>query len=138
MYEPPKCRKCGKVIAFLPMRSGKQMPVDGFSIWIQPWTRGSVFYTEKGEAIRGTKCEKGDKNAVKAYQSHFATCSAADEIRRTKTKSARHESVRRIVEREKAEAAARELRREEKAKVAESIAEAQAAQCSLFPDPSWR
>lgn len=138
MYEPPKCRKCGRVIAFVPTKAGKQMPVDGFSVYIQPFVRGAVFYHEDGTQIRGTKCEKDAKGAVKAFQSHFVSCPMREELRRTPTKSARRENIRKMVEREREEAAARELRRKEKAKVAESIAEAQAAQCSLFHDPSWR
>lgn len=132
MYEPPKCRKCGRVIAFIPTRNGKQMPVDGFAVYIQPWNRGSVFYSSNGELLRGTKCVKGDKGAIQAYQSHYATCPAADEIRKTKTRSARNETVKRIVERERQEEARKADRREAKARAAREKAEAEEAQTCLF------
>lgn len=138
MFEPPKCRKCGRVIAFVTTKAGKQMPVDGFSVYIQPFVRGAVFYHEDGTQIRGTKCEKDAIGAVKAFQSHFVTCPLREEIRRTPTKSARRENIRKMVEREREEAAAREQRREEKCRRAEEEKNAAAAQFSLFPDPSWR
>lgn len=138
MYEPPKCRKCGRVIAFVNTKAGKQMPVDGFSVYIQPFVRGSVFYNADGTAIRGTECKAGDKGAVKAFKSHFVTCPYRDELRKTPTKSARRENVRKMVEREREEAAAREQRRREKERRAEAERDAAAAQFSLFPDPSWR
>ncbi len=138
MYEPPKCRKCHRVINFLTTKSGKKMPVDSFCVYVLPYNRGAVFYTDNGEAVRGYKVEKGTKGAVPAYQSHFATCPYADELRQKKKTDKRRENIRTQVEREREEAARREAMRELKAAAAAQRFEAEQAQMSLFPSQSWR
>lgn len=139
MYEPPKCRKCHRIISFLPTRSGNKMPVDSFCVYVLPYNRGSVFFKENGEIVRGYKVEKGTRGAIPAYQSHFATCPYADELRGAKKKpDKRRENIRTQVEREREEAARREALRETKAAAAAQRIEAEQAQMSLFPSQSWR
>lgn len=139
MYEPPKCRKCRRVIAFVTTKTGKQMPVDGFSVSIIPYIRGSVFYKDTGEQIRGYTVPAGTPGAVRAYQPHWSTCAHGDELPRKKTDK-RRENIRAQVERDKAIEAKRQERREEKAAKAEAIREIEEAQTSLFGGytPSWR
>ena len=132
MYEQPRCRKCGRLISFITTRNGNKAPVDSFCVYIQVWNRGSVFYTSSGETLRGTKCSKNDKGAVVAYESHFATCPSAAELRKPKPRNARKEAVRKIVEREREEEARKQNRREEKAAAAKAKAEAEEAQFCLF------
>ena len=131
MYEPPKCRKCGKVISFVPTKKGRQMPVDGFSVCILPYIRGSVYYTDRGEQIRGYLVEPGTKGAVRAYTPHWVTCPHADENRKPRPDK-RREAIKEQVAREKEVAARREARREEKATKAAEAIEAEKAQFSIF------
>ncbi len=139
MYEPPKCRKCKRVIAFVTTKAGKQMPVDSFSEPILPYVRGSVFYKDTGEQIRGYRVPAGTPGAVRAYAPHFATCTFADELPRKKPDK-RRENIRTQVEREREQEAQRQARRDENAAKAAQIREVEEAQTSLWGDysPSWR
>ena len=139
MYEPPKCRKCGRIISFMTTKAGKQMPVDGFSVCILPYIRGSVFYKESGEQIRGYTVPPGTAGAVRAYQPHWATCAYGAELPRNRTDK-RRENIKAQVERERAQEAKRRERREEKAAKAAAVREIEEAQTSLFGayEPSWR
>ena len=131
MREPPKCRKCGRVITFVTTKKGSQMPVDGFSVSVLPYMRGSVYYTDRGEQLRGYLVPPGTKGAVSAFTPHWYTCPYADELRRKKP-DRRREAIKAQVEREREQTARREARREEKAAKAAEALEAQGAQFSLF------
>lgn len=139
MYEPPKCRKCKKIIAFVTTKAGKQMPVDSFSVSILRYERGSVFYKDTGEQLRGYTVPAGTPGAVKAYVPHFVTCPYADELRKKKPDK-RRENIKAQVEREREQEAKRQERREEKAARTAEIRSAEEAQISLFANhtPSWR
>ena len=88
------CGKCGAPIRYIRMkRSGKWMPVNAEPVEVTPCIGldrgGHVFITLEGETIRARK-KKEDSlfydgvDSVAAYESHFATCPAADEYRRKK------------------------------------------------------
>ena len=131
MYEPPKCKRCNKVISFVVTKRGKQMPVDGFSEPIIPYVRGSVYYTERGEQIRGYRVARGTKGAVNVLVPHWYTCPFADENRKPKP-DRRREAIRAQVEREREEARHREERRAEKAAREAEALEAERAQLCMF------
>ena len=131
MNEPVKCRKCGKVISFVTTKAGKSMPVNGFSEPIMPYIRGSVYYTDQGEQIRGYRVTPGTPGAVKVYVPHWYTCVHADELRKPKPDK-RREAIRAQVAKEKAEAARREADRADKAARLAEAQEAERAQCSLL------
>ena len=135
MYgEPPKCRKCGKVIQFLTTRNGKKMPVDGFSVIVAPGTAGALFFLPDGSTVRGRETDTAGPKTVRAYRSHFATCPYADELRKPKDgqREAERAKIRERIEKERAEEEARRIRRETKAREEAERQDALDAQTSLF------
>lgn len=131
--EPPKCRKCGRIINFIRTKKGSMMPVDGFSVCVLPYMRGTLFYTETGEQIKGYLVTPGTPKAVKAYEPHWYTCPYADENRKPKPKStAARDAIRERIEQARADEARREAAREEKAVAERKRREAEAAQLSFF------
>ena len=92
--EVTHCGKCGAAIRYIRMkRSGKWMPVNATPVEVTPCVGqdkgGHTFVTLEGEAIRARK--KREENLfydgvdhIAAYESHFATCPAADECRKRK------------------------------------------------------
>ena len=120
MYEENAyCNKCGRPIQFLRMKSGKLMPVDGFSFQIVPGDKGGIYFKEDGSSVRGTVVSTPGPNSVKAWQSHFATCPEGENAHRQAEKAAeKHEaetrSARERLEKEIAEAEAKAARRAEK------------------------
>ena len=96
MYQQiTKCGKCGADIRYIRMkRSGKWMPVNAKPVEVTPCIGldkgGHTFVTLEGEAFRARKKREDDLfyydgvDSVAAYESHFATCPAADEYRRKK------------------------------------------------------
>lgn len=137
MYEPPKCRKCGRVISFVPTKKGKLMPVDGFSVNVMPYVRGSVYYSEHGEQIRGYIVEPGTKGAVRAYSPHWYTCPFADENRKPRPDK-RRQAIKEQVLKERETQEARQARKDAKERQEAEMQAAVDAQCCLFPAPSWR
>ena len=88
------CGKCGAAIRYIRMkRSGRWMPVNAEPVEVTPCIGldrgGHVVITLEGETVRARK-KKEDSlfydgvDRVAAYESHFATCPAADEYRRKK------------------------------------------------------
>ena len=84
------CGKCGAPIRYIRMkRSGKWMPVMEVIPCIGLDKGGHTFVTLEGEAIRARKKREENQfydgvDTIAAYESHFATCTAADEYRRKK------------------------------------------------------
>jgi len=88
------CGKCGAAIRYIRMkRSGKWMPVNAKPVEVTPCIgldKGvHTFVTLEGEAIRARKNKEDSLfydgvDSIAAYESHFATCPAADEYRRKK------------------------------------------------------
>lgn len=88
------CVKCGAAIRYIRMkRSGKWMPVNAKPVEVTPCIGldkgGHTFVTLEGEAIRARKNKEDSLfydgvDSIAAYESHFATCPAADEYRRKK------------------------------------------------------
>ena len=92
MYQPvTKCGKCGADIRYIRMkRSGKWMPVNAKPVVVVPCIGldkgGHTYVTLEGETFRARKYREGSLfydgvDEVAAYESHFATCPAADECR---------------------------------------------------------
>ncbi|MBR1493868.1 MAG: hypothetical protein IJ601_02325 [Acidaminococcaceae bacterium] len=89
-----KCGKCGAPIRYIRMkRSGKWMPVNARPVEVIPCIGmdkgGHTFVTLDGEAFRARKKKEESLfydgvDIIGAFESHFATCPAADEYRRKK------------------------------------------------------
>ena len=89
-----KCGKCGAPIRYIRMkRSGKWMPVNAKPVEVIPCIGmdkgGHTFVTLDGEAFRARKKREDvlfydGVDIIGAFESHFATCPAADEYRRKK------------------------------------------------------
>lgn len=92
--EITKCEGCGAPIRFIRMkRSGRKIPVNAQPVEVTPCIGldkgGHTYVTLAGETIRARK--KKEENlfydgvdSIAAYESHFATCPAADEFRKKK------------------------------------------------------
>ena len=138
MYgDPAYCKKCGRPIQFIRMKSGKLMPVDGFSFQIVPSDKGGIYFKEDGSSVRGVVVSTPGPNSVKAWQSHFVTCPEGDNAHRQAEKAAeKHEaetrSARERLEKEIAEAEAMAARRAEKERKEAAQREFRDAQTSLF------
>jgi hypothetical protein len=79
------CRKCGKEIRFIKLKSGKYNPVDPQKRTIIQSSGPETLITDAGDIIRGTFCSiEGGANGC-GYISHFATCPAAEEFRSGRT-----------------------------------------------------
>lgn len=80
-----KCKACGADIVFIPTKAGRVMPCDAQRIpyrdaWGKRADGGTLkLITEDGMLTYGTLDFESDKIG---YQSHFATCPAADQFRR--------------------------------------------------------
>lgn len=74
-----RCKACGKEILWIKMKSGKAMPVDPepyrFCKVVGEYT--DTFITKDGETVKGIPSV-----TMTGYISHFATCPAADIVRR--------------------------------------------------------
>ena len=120
MYEENAyCKKCGRPIQFLRMKSGKLMPVDGFSFQIVPSDKGGIYFRAGGSSVRGVEVSPHGPNSVKAWQSHFVTCPEGDNAHRQAEKAAEKHAAetraaRERLEKEIAEAEAKAARRAEK------------------------
>lgn len=75
-----KCRKCGKRIVFIRMKSGKAMPCDPI---VRRYTLGGNerVVTTRGEVVAATFSDDADEGDGVGYVSHFATCPYADTFR---------------------------------------------------------
>ena len=133
MREPVKCRRCGRVIRFVTTPKGKQMPVDGFSVDVIPWLRGSVFYQENGEPLRAYRVDPGTPGSVKALEPHWYSCPAADELRRNKPRNtAADDALRERIRKAREEQARKDAAKAEKAARAAERRAAEEAQECLF------
>lgn len=89
-----KCGKCGAPIRYIRMkRSGKWMPVDAKPVEVTPCIGldkgGYTYVTLEGETIRARKKDReklfyDGVDSIAAFESHLATCPAADEYRKRK------------------------------------------------------
>lgn len=77
-----KCKSCGADIDFIPMLSGRLMPVNAQKMTIRKDGGHDVLVTVGGELIRGTLASPEDGANAEGYLSHFATCPAAGDHRR--------------------------------------------------------
>ena len=133
-YEPPKCRACGQIICFIPMKSGKKMPCDSFSLWVLPATRGRIYFDGSGNTVRGIVSTKDEPRSVQVWEPHWATCRERErkpteaQINRDKQR----ERIREQIMRERREAAERAERKVIREKEAREQQAAQDAQCTLF------
>ena len=80
------CRACGTEIAFIKTVKGKTMPVDVEAIRFSPGDGPETFVTVDGRVVRGARRKNG---AETGFVSHFATCPAADEMRKGRHKGKR-------------------------------------------------
>ena len=80
-----KCRACGKPICFIKTKAHKTTPVDADPVWIRPGD-GFTYNLPNGQTIQGQIAgdadDDPDSNLIKAYISHFATCTEPDSFRR--------------------------------------------------------
>lgn len=82
-----KCKACGADLVFIPTKAGRVMPCDAQKIpYRDAWgerVKGDTLklITEDGMLTYGVLDFDSDKIG---YQSHFATCPAADQFRRRK------------------------------------------------------
>ncbi len=78
-----KCRKCGKAIDFIRMRSGKYMPVDPTGLYCTRDERGPItVITRFGETVRVSEVFKGEAGTLIGYIPHWQSCKGAKEIKR--------------------------------------------------------
>ena len=79
----PKCKKCGRDIRFVKMESGKYMPCDLVAYsYVEMRNGDESFVTTSGKLIRGKTAERGEMPDGIALKPHWATCPAAEEVRR--------------------------------------------------------
>lgn len=77
-----KCRKCGKDIEFIKLKSGKWNPVNPYLRSIKRGEGKETLITMDGEIIKGVFTSMDDGADGVGYISHFATCSHAEEFRK--------------------------------------------------------
>ena len=77
-----KCRKCGKDIEFIKLKSGKWNPVNPYLRSIIKGEGKETLVTPDGEIIKGTFASMDEGANGVGYISHFATCSHAGEFRK--------------------------------------------------------
>lgn len=82
-----KCRACGKEIGFIKTKAFRTVPVDADPVWIRPGD-GFSYILPDGRTIQGQLAgdadDDPDSNLMKAYISHFATCTEPDAFRKRK------------------------------------------------------
>ena len=78
-----QCRACGAEIAFIKTVKGKTMPVDPEAVSFTPAGGPETFVTLDGRVVRGVRRKNG---SAAGFVSHFATCPAADEMRKGRHK----------------------------------------------------
>lgn len=81
-----QCRACGAEIAFIKTERGKTMPVNPEAISFTPAGGHDTFIMLDGRLMRGVM-EKNGK--LFGFVSHFATCPAANEMRKGRHKGKR-------------------------------------------------
>ena len=77
------CRACGAEIAFIKTVKGKTMPVDPEAVSFTPAGGPEAFVMLYGRVVRGVRRKNG---SAAGFVSHFATCPAADEMRKGRHK----------------------------------------------------
>lgn len=79
----PTCRKCGKRIDFIRMRTGKYMPVEVATVYGLPEEHGRyTIITNSGETVRVSEGQKGVPGVIAGHIPHWAKCKGAAEIKR--------------------------------------------------------
>lgn len=75
------CRKCGKQILFIRMKSGKMMPCNLQMVNYQKGGKERIV-TNNGEVVAGTITDDPRDSDGYGYISHFATCEYAKTFRK--------------------------------------------------------
>ena len=88
-----KCAACGKQIYWLKTASGITVPLDPEPVLILPDIRGNTYIRRDGGYVFGRKVDDSfenddpDTNLVKAYESHYSTCTAGGRVRNRKPRN---------------------------------------------------
>lgn len=130
MREPIKCRACGHIIQFVRTKNGKSMPVDGFPVYVEPFAKGTLYYKENGEAVRGYLVAKDAAGAVQVYEPHFYTCEKRGDLKQQKKKP--EKDYRTEAEKERKKEEQREAIRQRREEDREAYIKARLAQQSMF------
>ena len=81
-----QCRACGAEIFFIKTASFKTVPVNADPVYVHQQSGGKPYIRIDGSTvigfIAGDAEDDPDANLIQAYESHFATCQAADEFRK--------------------------------------------------------
>ena len=77
-----KCKACGAEIRFVKMQSGKTMPVNIRGTYYEDPNGSAVIVTEDGRVSKGRDAVIFAPGKIKGWISHFATCPAADAMRK--------------------------------------------------------
>lgn len=78
-----RCRKCGKPINFIRMRSGKCMPVEPKGLYCVRDEHGPIsLVTQAGVMVRVSEGFKGDAGVMIGYVPHWQNCTGAAEVKR--------------------------------------------------------
>ena len=79
-----KCKGCGAELKFIKLKSGKAIPVNPTSVFIEDKNGSEIIVTTDGRISNGRKeiITSQNKFLTRGYISHFATCPFADQLRR--------------------------------------------------------
>ncbi len=95
------CKACGKEIFFIKTDHFKSVPCDAEPVWIHQQSGGTPYIRIDGSTvvgyIAGDADDDPDSNLIPAYVSHFATCPAGDQFRKTRKKDRKARATRRTV-----------------------------------------
>lgn len=84
----PTCRKCGKPIDFIHMRTGKYMPVEVETVYGLPEDRGRhTIITNSGRTLRVSEGQKGMPGVIAGHIPHWVKCKGAAEIKREQSRA---------------------------------------------------
>ncbi len=100
----PKCRKCGRQIAFIPGSHGSYIPVEPRPIWYRPNVRSTItVLNADGAYIRADDVAASAEGALKGWMPHWPKCedavafrkvrAAAKAERKAKEEAARFEAM---------------------------------------------
>ena len=131
------CRGCGRMLKFIPLPSGKNMPVDSFPVrCVEDGQSRLLLYNEDGTSFRGRVVDKMCTEARAAYTPHWVDCPTPVERQTTPPRdralSGNEQILAAARERETARRAKEEAERIKKKMIAEREREWTERQASLF------